>query len=534
MESPASPVRLRYGPTDNSLHRSTRLLWPALEIVLLSALILGTRCANFGDVFVEGKIYFVDADCYARMTRARLVAQYPGLVVRHHDFENYPDGVDPHTSAPLDYLIVGLAALLRPFTGQPLDLAGAIVSPLLALIGGWFLWWWSRRMRFRYGWGALLLFALSPILAQGTALGRPDHQSLLIVLTLVALAAEWSLAGEASRAWTIVSGLSWGLALWVSFYEPLFLLGALLAAQIHTVEGEPFARDRRLGWYLCGAVLLLAALVERRLPPLPDPALRTFLIHWSATLGEMQRVGLTNPVWLEWFGGFILLAPVLLALAVKQRLVSMPFAVLLGFTFLFTLWQARWGYFFAVLLALTVPALFAVVRRQWLGGLVIAIAILPCLQYWDGELWPNEQVAEIRAAARRETVEWRAAATALPHDRPAPFLAPWWLSPAAAYWSGQPGVAGSSHESLAGIVATAHFFVATQRGEAVAILRRRGVRWILSYDADRVAENSAAILGVRVPPDSSCFLLDRNPSRVSAWLVLRGQNSTAKVYEVRD
>lgn len=521
-------------PNADLLRRGPRLAWLMVEIALLGVLILASRCANFRDVFVEGKIYFVDADCYARMTRARLVAQHPGLVVRHHDFENYPVGVNPHTSAPLDYLIVGLAELLRPITAQPLDLAGAIVSPLLALVGGWFLWWWSRRMRFRYRWGALLLFALSPILAHGTALGRPDHQSLLIVLVLVALAAEWSLSDRPSRPWTIVSGLSWGLALWVSFYEPLFLLGALLAAQVHTVEGTLFTRDRRLGWYLCGAVLLLAALVERRWPPLPDPALRTFLIHWSGTLGEMQPVSLTNPVWLQWFGGFILLAPVLLALAVKQRLVSMSFVVLLGFTFVFTLWQARWGYFFAVLFALTTPALLAVVRRRWLGGLAIAIALLPCLQYWDAEFWPNEEVAERRAVARREAVEWRAAATDLPRDRRAPFLAPWWLSPAAAYWSGQPGVAGSSHESLAGIVASVRFFTATQPTDAVAILRRRGVRWILICDADRVAENSAAILGARVKPDAFCFFLDRNPSRAPAWLVLHGQNSTAKVYQVRD
>ncbi|MGH8164087.1 MAG: hypothetical protein ACREP1_07115, partial [Rhodanobacteraceae bacterium] len=195
-------------PNADLLRRGPRLAWLVVEIALLSTLILATRCANFGDVFVDGKVYFVDADCYARMMRARLVAQHPGLVVRHHDFENYPHGTNPHTSAPLDYLIVGLAALLRPFTAQPLDLAGAVVSPLLALLGGWFLWWWSLRMRFRYRWGALLLFALSPILAHGTALGRPDHQNLLIVLTLVALAAEWSLARETSRAWTIVSGLS--------------------------------------------------------------------------------------------------------------------------------------------------------------------------------------------------------------------------------------------------------------------------------------------------------------------------------------
>src|SRR2546423_14843423 len=107
------------------------------EIVIFSALILATRSANYQDVFVDRNIYFTDADCYARMTRARMCVEHPGLIIRHHDFENFPIGTTPHTTAPLDYLIVALSILLRPFTAQSIDLAGAAVSPLLALIGGW-------------------------------------------------------------------------------------------------------------------------------------------------------------------------------------------------------------------------------------------------------------------------------------------------------------------------------------------------------------------------------------------------------------
>src|SRR5437868_1934481 len=101
-----------------------------IEIVILSALILATRCANYQDVFVAGNVYFVDADCYARMTRVQMCAKKPGLIVRHHDFENFPQGITPHTTAPFDYFILGLSLLLKPFTTQPLDLAGAFISPL--------------------------------------------------------------------------------------------------------------------------------------------------------------------------------------------------------------------------------------------------------------------------------------------------------------------------------------------------------------------------------------------------------------------
>ncbi len=153
------------------MQRVGRFALIVFEITLLSALILATRCANYQDVFVAGNVYFADADCYARMTRAQMVREKPGLIIRHHEFENFPQGTIPHTTAPLDYLIVALSLFLNPFTAHALDLAGAFVSPLLALLGGWFLWWWSRRMKFRYRWVMLILYAISPILVHGTELG---------------------------------------------------------------------------------------------------------------------------------------------------------------------------------------------------------------------------------------------------------------------------------------------------------------------------------------------------------------------------
>ena len=101
------------------------------EVALLSALILATRCANYQDIFVAGNVYFVDADCYARMTRAQLVTEKPGLIIRHHEFENFPQGTTPHTTAPLDYLIVALSLFLNSFTSHALDLAGAFFPTFL-------------------------------------------------------------------------------------------------------------------------------------------------------------------------------------------------------------------------------------------------------------------------------------------------------------------------------------------------------------------------------------------------------------------
>src|SRR5437868_4951584 len=152
------------------------------ELLVIIILVLVTRCANYPDVFANGQIYFVDADCYARMTRARICFEHPGKVIRRHDFENFPLGTSPHTTAPLDYLIATLAILLTPFTGNALELSGAIISPVVAIGLGIFLCWWTRRIAMRFRFALLGLYASSPILAHATALGRPDHQSLLIAL----------------------------------------------------------------------------------------------------------------------------------------------------------------------------------------------------------------------------------------------------------------------------------------------------------------------------------------------------------------
>ncbi len=219
-----------------------RGLLNVVQIVLLSALILVLRCANHQNIFVAGNVYFVDADCYARMTRVQMCGAKPGLIVRHHAFENFPEGTTPHTTAPLDYLILGLSLLLGPFTMHPLDLAGAFVSPLLALFGGLFLWWWSGKMKLRYRGVMLILYAISPILVHGTELGRPDHQSLSILLMMIAICAEWSSRTKAVETaasinydrWSVIGGIAWGLAIWNSAYESLVIF--LLVMVVSSLE----------------------------------------------------------------------------------------------------------------------------------------------------------------------------------------------------------------------------------------------------------------------------------------------------------
>jgi len=532
------------------VHRVGRFILAVLEIAILSALILATRCANYQNVFVAGNVYFSDADCYARMTRVRMCEQHPGLIVRHHDFENYPRGTTPHTTAPLDYLILTLSVLLKPFTVHASDLAGAFISPLLALLGGWFLWWWSKLMKFRYRWALLILYAISPILVHATELGRPDHQSLSILLVTIAIGAEWTLQAEswgkpnAMRdfriAWSALSGVAWGFAIWVSLYEPLVLFLIVLATRSLQDRHLLFAKDRRIGWVLFAAIITFAFIVERRVPQLSIFHSGELFRNWSRSIGELARVWPTNSVWFRWAGYMIAVTPLLIWVLARERNSGAPgrraqaifILVLLLANYCLTIWQARWAYFFMSIFAIALPILLEPVKPRAAVWIAFALSIFPILGDWDERFWPNETEYRRRVEQRNESVQLRDLAVNLKSLETHPFLAPWWVSPSIAYWSGQPGIAGSSHESLDGIVDSARFFLAEDWGTARAILDEHRITWVLAYDSERVARNSAAVLGAAMPRHALCSVLDRTSAQVPRFLALSAQNGAGKLYRV--
>src|SRR5688572_23588955 len=49
--------------------RPVRRISFVIFLIAVAALALIARVANVRDVFIEGAIYFIDADCYSRMTR---------------------------------------------------------------------------------------------------------------------------------------------------------------------------------------------------------------------------------------------------------------------------------------------------------------------------------------------------------------------------------------------------------------------------------------------------------------------------------
>jgi len=537
-----------------ALKTTLRISW----ILLCLALALAARCWNVRDVLIEGHIYFVDGDCYSRMTRARMIAEHPGMIVRHHDFENWPQGITTHTTAPLDYLIVGLKDVLEVMFrvldpkhrnllhDQPLDLAGALISPLLGLAGAIFLAWWVEKFRVRFGSAALLIYAVSPILVHGTLLGRPDHQSLEMTLITVAIGAELALArGSAvplsaagERNWGIVSGLAWSLNLWVSLYEPVILLAVVLALWGCLDRRSFWSRSRLPGAAVFVGVLLATLALEGWSVEVPNAEIRAYFANWEQTVGELLHL---NPSLLfAWVGWGVIVSPVLLLLAWRQDRRALPLLVLLGAVVALSVWQLRWGYFLGIVFAWTLPWQMQAVDNA--AGLLMAKAapampgpvqallkwsvvwplfvagLWPILNDWDTRLFPKDVVQDQQMMVRVELAALRGAAVDGIGANGGPFLASWWLSPAVAYWSHQPGVAGTSHESLPGIVDTAQFFLSTDPEAAAAILRKRPVRWVLAGDPGQEISTSSTLLGLKPVGEPLATTLYDHPENAPDFL----------------
>ena len=483
-------------------------------------------------VLLPDGVHFVDADCYSRMTRARIISEHPGTLVTRHAFENYPYGVRPHTTAPMDYLIVGFGRLLG--ARVDLDLAGAWISPalgaLLILLAGL----WAEAMTMPYRWSMMVLLSTSPVILHGFAVGRPDHQSLILLLTASGLMAEAILWTRRSTAPLLWWGLSWGGALWVSWFEPLLLLALVLTVRLLVWRSQCLVR----AWIPSLAVAAVIALIAVLLEGFPRAGLErtpmSSFLQWAGRIGELQAF---NPVSaaIAWIGWLSLLMPFGLAWMTYRRneRICWVWLALLLTTGALTGWNARWGYFLALSGALAMPFALRVVRQSWLGYALFAASLWPVALSLENELFPQGKAARAVIENLHESQQVRRAAMALKAQNGDGILAPWWLTPQLVYWSGKNGVAGSSHESLAGTLDTARFFTSQDEETAKSILRTRHVDFVVVCDADRLLDNSYAVLGrISEPSNQLAITLFRNPSRSPNYLHLVFQTPYFKVYQV--
>ena len=439
-------------------------------------------------------VVYADGDCHSRLQRAAMVAENPGTIIRTHDFENHPQGTIPHTTAPMDYLLAALGLVVRP-----LDVAGAWLSPLLGLFTLLFLFFWSRALDARPRWPMLSLFAVSPALTHAFALGRPDHQSLLVALTTIALAANFAFIRTAHNGWARTSGAAWGLALWVSWFEPLILLAAQETARPLVLRKNAYPNIWRKALLLTTGIAVGAWALEGFRNPWPDPVVRELFPRWAALLGELQ--GAAPAAMFTWTGWLLVPAPVLLAWNYYKSRdpLALILLILLMVVTALTGWQARWNPWQAAIFCLALPWILAPLRKTWLVWTVFLASLWPVAWAWDARLFPSSSGQARQQERILEAALLEQAAAFLAAQPRGGVLAPWWISPALARASGQPMVGGTSHQSLPGSADTARFFLSDDDEVARAQLRLREVRHVVTDDPERIIATSVQLLGVPAP-----------------------------------
>ena len=202
------------------------------------------------------------------------------------------------------------------------------------------------------------------------------------------------------------------------------------------------------------------------------------------------------------------------------------------------------GVFPAVVAALCAP--FALGGFPWKKSLhaLFVVSLWPVAAAWDSQLFDEEQNAR-RLEERKEAVFLSRLVNPVgtfmgsgPIRRPSDpvpkkiILAPWWLSPAIAYRTKEYCVAGSSHQSLPGIVDTAKFYLATDNDEALKILQARKVDYVLSDDPDRIIPSSLTLLGEKTTTRNCMAYRLAEGVNIPDFLKLKHSDKFFKLYRV--
>jgi hypothetical protein len=510
-----------------------------MALCWLACLLLGLiiRYDNASSVFTTRGTDFLDADCYTRMERVRHLIEHPWQPLRWHAFENAPEGIRPHTTSLLDYSIAGLSALFRPrFGTNATDLAGAWISPFLGLLSMIFLTWWSRPGLGISGRPAILAaHALMPAVAWAQNIGRPDHQSLILLLVGIGLAMEFHLRAKPDRRdFQIAAGLSWGGALWVSLFEPFLMLLVVVGVGF-AQERTRFFLQRRNWWISLLAIFFFGCLVDgwpfHATPPDQWQSLR----WWWQGIAELQ--GMSAKKFFLWFGLWLVAVPFLWVAARQHEKATvdrmLPLLVALVVVAVLSLWQMRWTALLGWLLCVTaVPLLAGLPGRWWQLGVGTVFSI-PMIAYASLALTTPPP-------AQPPHTSLRVIANAM--KGPGILLAPWWTSPPLLYFSRNPSVASSSHESLPGNIVSARFFDTTDPDAALALANERKVRWVVVGPAESVLVEAARLLrGVHLSPREipkqkgfhATMAARLQTSRgVPPWLHLRAVAGNYRLYEI--
>jgi len=208
--------------------------------------------------------------------------------------------------------------------------------------------------------------------------------------------------------------IAWGLAIWVSAYEPLVLFGIVVAVSLSQDRRAFLAKSRRTGWISFALIIVGAALIERRIPSMSISSPNEIFNNWARTVGELAHVSPLNPIWFSWTGYMIAVAPLLIWFALRRRngdglgqRIPPLIIVLLIASYFLTIWQARWAYFFVSIFATALPSLLDSIKSRTAVWIAFVMSIFPILRDWDARLWPNEIEYARRIEQRNESVQLR-------------------------------------------------------------------------------------------------------------------------------
>jgi hypothetical protein len=160
-------------------------------------------------------------------------------------------------------------------------------------------------------------------------------------------------------------------------------------------------------------------------------------------------------------------------------------------------------------------------------------SLWPVAREWDHALYPTDAAWRARAENVADAVALRDAAIRLRGLPEGGVMAPWWFCPAIVWWSGQPCIGGSSHQSLPGIVDSCEFYLSESLEKTRSILDSHQIRYIFAYEPERLISNSAQILGRQPISTPLAEPLFRYPKSSSARLELIYANRYFKVLGVR-
>ncbi len=495
-----------------------------LWICFCACLAIAARCHDVRQVFVNHAIYLNDPGDYARLVRVRgLESAFAGTSAQSA-LDCAPAAAE---SVPLDFLVLGLKKAIEGFLlfldpnrlsalrGQELDLAGAVVAPLLAFVTCLILGFWARNAAPSHGSAAALpfLFAVSPLLAHATLLGSPTEASLLMAALALALISEFRAASIVSRPWMVFGGAMWALALWISWRESVVLIGGLVLIWGVFHPKRLFCAER---WFWLLAFCLVASCgIAARAGAANEPGSILDLLRNGSSSNEASGVEGV----LGWVGAGVLAAPVLLFVAGRRD--RRAWAGLLLLALVGVAGCGRGAYWFQIaclLFVMALPWMLEVFRRQWVSWGLLIISLWPLASLWDRILYPEDEARQYALQQGMERVLLRDVSLRMRTGPPGKFLAPWWLSPALAYWSGQPALTGAGRLNGPGVLDSARLYLSESPQQAEAIVERVEIRWVVADEPARIVADSRKWLAGEVPEMPIARALMERPHSAAPWL----------------